>query len=172
MSKETLRAFKGFSSDLSFDGLEELVDASSFVNSEGDLSLLGITRLSDVVAAQLLQRPGPVYLPYELVSTLETLSVPVALLLVKCNHGTSLHLLKIKTLTRDVAEALAKHEGSLYLNGLQELDADAAAALARHAGAMELNGLRSLSRETATSLSGFTYDLSRSLSVGMQSYPF
>ena len=60
-----------------------------------------------------------------------------------------LNLSGLKSLTPEIAEALAECVGELRLDGLTRLSPKVAAALAKHAGWLYLNGLTTLSVEAA-----------------------
>jgi hypothetical protein len=59
---------------------------------------------------------------------------------------------EIKTLTVEMAHALAQHKGQLSLDGLTTISDAAVKALAQHEGPLELGGLTTLSDEAAKAL--------------------
>jgi hypothetical protein len=82
--------------------------------------------------------------------------VVVAALVVSigCGHTGDLpwdtkpwNTIKIKTLTVEQAEALAKHEGELRLDGLTTITPEVAKALAKGEGLLSLNGLTTITPE-------------------------
>ncbi len=87
--------------------------------------------------------------------------VVVAALVVSigCGHTGDLpwdtkpwNMIKIKTLTVEQAEALAKHEGELRLDGLTTITPEVAKALAKHEDWLSLNGLTTITPEVAEAL--------------------
>lgn len=91
----------------------------------------------------------------------EGLDAMVASLLPEGNESTAeldderdpwLSLGGLRSLSPDVAAALAVHTGPLLLDGLQSLTEEAARALAAHVGELSLAGLTSLSAEARTAL--------------------
>ena len=77
--------------------------------------------------------------------------VVVAALLVSCGVGLADELpedtSKIKTLTVEQAEALAKRAGKLSLDGLTTITPEVAEALAKHEGELFLFGLTTITPE-------------------------
>jgi hypothetical protein len=72
----------------------------------------------------------------------------------------------LTTLTLQEAQALAKHEGNLSLNGLTTLTLEVADALAQHKGWLQLDGVTTLSDEAIMALAQHKGGLSlRSLRV-------
>jgi stage V sporulation protein K len=80
---------------------------------------------------------------------LANLSLESAEILCRCR---AMLFLGLKTLTADVAEALAQHCGTLGLNDLTELPVDVAEALAQHRGTLALSGLTELPVDVAEAL--------------------
>lgn len=95
-------------------------DAAAALTGEEELSLNGLTNLSDAAAVALAKHKGALYL----------------------NGLTSL--------SDAAVAALAKHEGSLFLNGLTSLSNASAAALSKHEEYLSLDGLTTLSDGTVT----------------------
>jgi serine/threonine protein kinase len=112
--------------DLSLDSLATMTPevAGILTTHEGGLSLKGLRRLGDDVAAALSR------------------------------HAGALSLDGLETLTPTAAERLAAHESFLYLDGITSLSDAAAAALSRHSGPLlSLAALSEISPDAARSLS-------------------
>lgn len=102
--------------DVSLYGLTALSDAAAETLAQGEntaLSLMGLTTLSDSVATALAKHKG------ELCLGLTDLSDTVAAALAQ--HNGHLELDKVTTLSDASAAALSKHNGTVYLHGLIEL---------------------------------------------------
>jgi formylglycine-generating enzyme required for sulfatase activity/TPR repeat protein len=70
-----------------------------------------------------------------------------------------LYLAGVTTLSDEVANAVARHQGTAWLDGLPTLSPLHAQALARHAGPLSLTGLFSLCDEAAEALAGHEGEL-------------
>lgn len=138
--------------DLSLDGLTTLSDEAAEALSQhtgGQLSLNGLTMLSDAAAAALARHEGDVHLESLAVLTSPALAAKLA------SHSTSLD--KVTSISTDAARALVQalvkeNTGELYLIGLLSLSADTARELARFHGFVDLESLPSLSDDAAEEL--------------------
>lgn len=164
-----LHAKTGFA-DLRLNGIRHLSApaAEALAAHQGKLLLHSLEQLDCIPLAQKIARE-----PGELRLGLRELTPAIAAELAK-NRGEEttrivsiLRLDNIETLSPEVAEALAAHEGILVLNGLTTLQPAVAAALAKRvgnrkhgsAGTLILNGLTRISTESATALAAFPGEL-------------
>jgi hypothetical protein len=133
--------------ELSLNGLTELTDAAALAlakHNVGYLSLNGLTHLTYSVALALSNREETLEF-----GGLTKLTEDVAKALAK--HKWSL-ILPLDELSDSVAEALAKSEAFLYLDWLTELTESAAKALSKHKTFLSLEGLTELSDAVAHAL--------------------
>ena len=110
------------------DFLEALTTETAGVlaGARCELSLNGLTELSDSCALALSQHRGP------------------------------LRLKGLTGLTAESAAALGRHRGPLYLSGIRMLSPECASGLSRHTGALYLTGLQHIENESAAALSAFS----------------
>ena len=155
ISDETARALARHKGELSLNGLTSISDETTKVlaqHSGGRLHLKGLTTLSPEAARALAQRKGggPMFSVY--LDGLTTLSVEAAAALAEAHpHNWNGHLPGIKTVSDDVARALAKRQHGLSLEGLTTISDEAAKVLLPKIGG-RLPGLTSLSPEAAKML--------------------
>ena len=180
---------KGFgSADLRLNGVKTLSPkaAEALAAHSGKVLLYALEKLDSLPLAQKLARQWG-----ELRLGVSELSAPIAKhrgteedktrpgVIFRRQDGAAsvLRLDNLESLTPEVAEALAAHEGVLVLNGLSALPPAVAASLARRVGnsnairangssvtakrtgTLVLNGLENLSTESAIALSAFTGEL-------------
>ncbi len=140
---ELLSNYEG---QLSLDGLTELSDAvaEALSRHQGHLSLDGLTGFSDAAAESLSRHEGHVSL-----RGLRELSNVATEALSKGKSGVCLD--GLTELSDAAAESLSKHEGDLFLNGLTELSEAAAESLSRHQGDVSLGGLKNLTNTSLVS---------------------
>lgn len=134
---------------LCLGGLASLADqaAQALSAHEGELILGGLTQLaSPALAARLVLQHGGKNL---VLDSVKTISNAAAIEAAK-HAGPTLSLNGLSSLSQQVAEALATHDGELHLNDVRTLDDDAATAIARHPGPLSLNGLNSLTSRLLT----------------------
>jgi hypothetical protein len=79
----------------------------------------------------------------------------VAAVLALSGTGLNLPALTERSLTVEVATALATHKGSLELDGLSWLPEEIAVALANHEGDLSLDGVTTLTDEAAEAMAGY-----------------
>ena len=177
LSDEQARALAGHNGELALNGLTSLSDevAGALAQHKGGrLSLKGLTELSPSAARALTQRKGGGASQLCL-DGLTTLSPEVAGTLAPLpGFAWNSQLPKIRTVSDEVAKALAKREGGLSMEGLTELSGEAATvlgpklngrlpalkslspelarALARTRGAVVLDGLTTLADDAAAAL--------------------
>jgi SpoVK/Ycf46/Vps4 family AAA+-type ATPase len=109
-----------------------------------------ITTLSTTEAKRLVSESGSGLVLA--LNGLVSLSVEVAEAL--AGHQGTFWLYGLNELSVEVAEALAECNGKLSLDGLRTLDAQSAEALSRHTGTLELNGVMDISSPVARHLAG------------------
>ncbi len=151
---EAVELFSKHEGDLSLNGLTELSDAAAELLSkpQGDLSLCGLTELTDAAAESLSKHKGDLWL-----DGLNELSDAAAVSLSR--HQGQLGLDGLTELSDAAAESLSKHQGDLWLNGLTELSDAAAKSLSKHQGKLSLRRLTELTDAAAESLSKHQGDL-------------
>ena len=150
----------------SLEQLDSLPLAQKLARAWGELRL-GITNISPPIAAALAKHRG----------TEEDKTRPGVIFRRQDGAASVLRLDNLASLTPEVAEALANHEGVLVLNGLSSLPPAVASSLAKRVGnsnavrangssvtskrtgTLVLNGLEHLSLESATALAAFTGEL-------------
>jgi hypothetical protein len=163
---EALAAHPGKVLLYSLEKLDSLPLAQKLARQWGELRL-GITDLSVPIAAELAKHRG----------TEEDKTRPGVIFPRQDGAASVLRLDNIGSLTPDVAEVLANHEGVLVLNGLSTLPPAVATALAKRVGnsnavrangssvtstrtgTLVLNGLENLSTESAKALAAFRGEL-------------
>jgi len=111
----------GFTSQLS----DAAVAAEALAQSQGGISLNGLTQLSDAAAESLSKYDGALQL-----NGLTKISDLAAKAL--ADHKNYLHLNGLTQLSDAAAETLAKHEGDLSLHGLRQFSEAAAEILSKH----------------------------------------
>lgn len=144
LSPEAIKQLANCQFDISLDGLEELEDATGFVNHNAKLSLGGLKSISDAAADQLSKKKGEVELGYDFNATVTLLTPALVKLLLKCNPDRSLNIDSVENLSVESAMELAKHNESISLNGLKSISTEAARALAKSKFDITLNGLITL----------------------------
>ena len=138
--------------------------AAILAQHEGELSLPGLTALSEEAAESLCAHRQKSFFPNRLfggldLSGLETISNPVAQQL--AGYPETLLLNGFKTASDSLLDVLSTHRGPcLSLSGLKAISVKGAASLALHQGRIELNGLHQLSAAVATELCNHTGVLS------------
>ena len=150
ITDEAAKALAGHAGELSLNGLVTLSDeaARAFAQHRGGrLFLKGLTTLSGEAAKALALRKGggPMYL-----DGLTTLSVEAAAALTDGPNWDG-RLPAIKTVTADVAKALAKRQHGLSMEGLTTLSDEVAKILSPNR-LTKLNNLTALSPEAARAL--------------------
>ena len=150
ITDEAAKALAGHAGELSLNGLASLSDeaARAFAQHRGGrLFLKGLTTLSGEAAKALALRKGggPMYL-----DGLTTLSVEAAAALTDGPNWDG-RLPAIKTVTADVAKALAKRQHGLSMEGLTTLSDEVAKILSPNR-LTKLNNLTALSPEAARAL--------------------
>jgi hypothetical protein len=150
ITDEAAKALAGYAGELSLNGLASLSDeaARAFAQHRGGrLSLKGLTTLSGESAKVLALRKGggQMYL-----DGLTTLSVEAAAALADAPNWDG-RLPAIKTVTADVAKALAKRQRGLSMEGLTTLSDEVAKILSPNR-LTKLNNLTALSPEAARAL--------------------
>jgi hypothetical protein len=150
ITDEAAKALAGHAGELSLNGLASLSDeaARAFAQHRGGrLSLKGLTTLSGESAKVLALRKGggQMYL-----DGLTTLSVEAAAALADAPNWDG-RLPAIKTVTADVAKALAKRQRGLSMEGLTTLSDEVAKILSPNR-LTKLNNLTALSPEAARAL--------------------
>lgn len=163
---EALAAHQGKVLLYSLEKLDSLPLAQKLARQWGELRL-GITDISPPIAAELAKHRG----------TEEDKTRPGVIFRRQDGAASVLRLDNLESLTPEVAEALANHEGVLVLNGLSILPPAVATSLAKRVGnsnavrsngssvtskrtgTLVLNGLENLSPESATALAAFTGEL-------------
>lgn len=163
---EALAAHQGKVLLYSLEKLDSLPLAQKLARQWGELRL-GITDISPPIAAELSKHRG----------TEEDKTRPGVIFRRQDGAASILRLDNLESLTPEVAEALANHEGVLVLNGLSSLLPAVATSLAKRVGnsnavrangssvtskrtgTLVLNGLEHLSPESATALAVFTGEL-------------
>jgi hypothetical protein len=150
ITDEAAKALAGYAGELSLNGLASLSDeaARAFAQHRGGrLSLKGLTSLSGESAKVLALRKGggQMYL-----DGLTTLSVEAAAALADAPNWDG-RLPAIKTVTADVAKALAKRQRGLSMEGLTTLSDEVAKILSPNR-LTKLNNLTALSPEAARAL--------------------
>ena len=147
--------------ELSLAGLPTLSDAAAKALAEhkgGRLVLNGVTTLSPAAATALAQRKGGNHTCPLRLQGLTTLSVEAAEALGKIpGIGWDGRILGMKTITADVARALAQPDRPLSLEGLTALPDDVAAILMEKR-LTKLNGLTELSPQAAKALAATRRD--------------
>ncbi len=163
---EALAAHPGKVLLYALERLDSLPLAQKLARQWGELRL-GITDISPPIAAELAKHRG----------TEEDKTRPGVIFRRQDGAASVLRLDNIESLTPEVAEALANHEGVLVLNGLSSLLPAVATSLAKRVGnsnavrangssvtskrtgTLVLNRLESLSPESAAALAAFTGEL-------------
>jgi len=123
--------------------------AAAVAQRLGNLSLDGLTTLTDDVAAALAKHRGGTLSLDGLTSLSDQAAAALA------QHGGRLSLGGLKALSPGAAQALAGYKGDwLTLDGVQTLDTAAAKALAKYRGAVSLRGLTTLADDALNALKG------------------
>ena len=171
ITDESARALAGHRGELSLNGLTSISDESARAfarHTGGKLYLKGLTTLSGEAAKALALRKGggPMYQVY--LDGVTTLSVEAAAALAEMHpHNWDGRLPAFKTVTVDVAQALAKRQHGLSMEGLTTISDEVAVVLLPKIGG-ELPGLTSLSPVAAKALAqtrgGLNFDGLKTLS--------
>jgi len=133
-------------------GMDDDAAAVLAEEKQGELSLGGLTDLSDAAAQALAKHQGNLWL-YGLTDLSDAAAEALA------KHQGFLNLDGLTDLSDSAAQALAKHKGNLSLDGLSELTDTAAEYLSKYHGDLNLCGLTEISDTAANSLSNHQSDL-------------
>ena len=147
LTVDTLAEFKDFKFNISLNALEQLEDASYFINHTGTLSLLGLISISDKVAEQLSKKKG--FLALGINST--EVSDNVLTYLVGCCPKFN----NINSLNAKQSKIIAKYTDGISLNGLKNLDLNLANELIKVGSELELGGIDKISDDVAKVLSNY-----------------
>ena len=157
LSPEAARALARHSGELSLNGLTTLSDEVGVALAKqtgGRLHLKGVKSLSTEVGKALAQRKGGGPTHKVCLDGLESLPVEAAEALAETHpHNWDGRLPGLKTVSVEVAKALAKRQHGLSLEGLTSLSDEAAKALGGKLGG-NLPRLTSLTVESARAITG------------------
>jgi hypothetical protein len=157
ISPEVAKELSKLKFDITLDGIEEMEDASSFINHSALLNLCGLKNISDKVADQLCKKKGEFDLRYDISDSFKELSPAQAKLLVKFYSDSEITLETLEVLSLDAAKELAKHNNSISLN-LSEISIELLNVLSKvH---LSLNNVNKLSIDYLKTIANFKKGIS------------